>query len=536
MRLFVLGLDGAAWRVLDPLIAQGAMPALERLKQQGASGVLWSTRPPITPTAWSSFQTGTLPGKHGVYGFQRVSRTPEGLQFRVVDAASIEGPTLWDRLGWANKRVAIVNLPLTYPPRPVPGVLITGFPTPSQRSPYTYPPELKEELLEVVPDYRVPTWEFDGPVDDRHVEKFVRALIHMARARQRAARHLMNEYPWDLFVLQFQETDFLQHPLWHHLDPEHPHFSPRQHDVVADFFRRLDELIGQILDELAEDDLVLVLSDHGFQRAERTCYVNRWLLQAGWLALHRRRRSLAPRLLEALKRFDVLHLRRRWLPRAVQEELKHGWARLKFDWHTSRAYADADHSGCFGLYLLNGADPEIVVKELLALEDPERGAPVVERVLTAEEAFGPKPAPGAPDLLVELGEGYSALPDVDAGRGAQGPLFASYRPGRDHQIGIHHPEGILIAHGPGVPERDDLEARLVDIAPTVLYHLGLPVPTAMDGDVVREIYAPEVLERDPIRYLDEDEADSRVGEGARRGLTPEEEEQVRKHLKDLGYL
>ncbi|MFB6271904.1 MAG: alkaline phosphatase family protein, partial [Salinibacter sp.] len=499
MRVFLLGLDGATWDLLDPFMAKGAMPRLKALCDRGARGVLRSTQPPVTPTAWTSFQTGMSPGKHGIYGFQRVMPTEAGLTFELTDAFAIQARPFWERLGQDERQTVIVNLPMTYPPRPLDGLLVTGFPTPSQGTAYTYPQGLKDELLNAVPDYRVPTWEHDGPVTDRDVDAFTDSMTRMATARQRAARYLMHTRDWGVFVLQFQATDFIQHPLWHHLDPTHTHFQQRHHETLLRFYETLDALVGELVDDLGSDDHLILLSDHGFQRAERTFYVNRWLIERGWLQLNRQQHALGYRALETLKHLDVFDLRRRWLSRDLQEELKGGWVRMKFDWARSSAYAAADHSGCFGLHLLPGADVNRLLDDLRGTLDPEHDVPIVQAIHSSEELYGNKPVNGAPDLLIELREGYSALPETDR----SGPLFASYEPGEDHQIGIHHPDGIIVAHGPEVAPQDDLHAHLVDIAPTVLHHLGLPVPTSMDGRVLTEFYRSDAPQRGSVRYTDD---------------------------------
>jgi predicted AlkP superfamily phosphohydrolase/phosphomutase len=420
---------------------------------------------------------------------------------------------------------------MTYPPSPVPGVLVTGFPTPSQRSPFTYPAQLKEELLQAVPDYRVPTMEFGGPVREDRIEEYVQELIQMARARAEAALYLMHKYPWDLFVLQFQETDFLQHPLWHHLDPTHPGYSLEAHQIVVGLFRELDRHIQRVAEELSEKDVLIVLSDHGFQAARRLFSPNQWLYQRGWLKLDPVG-GFVYSLFKALQRLDVLGLQQRWLSDVDREEFKRKWVKRKESWEGSEAYADATHSGCFSLYFLRGKEPAGLVEALLDVRDPETGERVVERILRAEEAFGATLAPGAPDLVAELKEGYSAI--LEWGRGVQ--LFATRKPGEHYQVGIHHPEGILIARGPDFQKGICLSssAHLIDIAPTLLYQMNLPIPSSLDGEVISSLYEPETINGTRLVKESCESETSDPQEG--RSLSRQEEEQIEKLLRDLGYL
>lgn len=525
MRVFVIGLDGATWTVLRPLMEQGHLPCLQALCERGAHGVLHATLPPLTAVAWSSFQTGARPSRHGVYGFQRIRRTPQGLRFSLVNATHLRVAPLWESLRHAGKAVIVVNLPLTYPPRPLPGVLVTGFPTPSQRSPFTYPPELKDELLQAVPAYQVPTPAFGGRVPARHARRYVDWLIRLARARARAARYLMDRHPWTLSILQFQETDLLQHPLWHQLDPSHPAFSQAGRRNAVRLFCALDEELAALLKSLRPDDRVVVLSDHGFQGLKRAFLPNVWFARQGWLRVGTGQGRWKGRAYAALKALDVLRLRDR-LPSATREALKNDYVARTIDWPRSSVYADADHTGHFGLYLLH-KPPAGLLEALTALTDPQTGQRVVRRILEAPEALGPEPDATAPDYVVELAPGYAALPQL------QGEVFSTPQPGRTYQVGIHHPEGIVVLAGPGIRAQSGLEAHIVDVAPTVLALLGLEIPATMDGRIIEAALGPEVPRPRRAKTKGKNEGKKEKQE---EGFSPEEEAAVRRHLEEWGYL
>ena len=154
-KVLIIGLDGGTWSVLTPWINNGSLPNLGRLQQAGCWGDLLSTIPPLTAPAWSTFATGKNPGKHGVFhfvssGFSQAARTV-GATPEIVDSRSIKSATLWDILGHHNRKVGLVNIPMTYPPRPVNGFMITSFLTPPNASVFTYPPELSSKLT----DYQI---------------------------------------------------------------------------------------------------------------------------------------------------------------------------------------------------------------------------------------------------------------------------------------------------------------------------------------------------------------------------------------------
>jgi predicted AlkP superfamily phosphohydrolase/phosphomutase len=173
-----------------------------------------------------------------------------------------------------------------------------------------------------------------------------------------------------------------------------------------------------------------------------------------------------------------------------------------------------------------------LIKKLYGIKDPKTGEGVVKQVLTAREAFGAELTAEAPDLVVRLKEGYIAVPHIEL---RQGQLFESREPGQDYQIGVHHPEGIIMAKGSMIRQGwNRLEADIIDIVPTLLYHLDLPIPTYLDGKILRELYNPEseFLKGKEPQFIE----DVGVGVGEGQGLSEDEEEQIRKHLQDLGYL
>ena len=142
-RVLVIGLDGATYDILDPMRAEGRMPNLDRLITEGTAGILESTKPPITPAAWTTFMTGKGPGRHGIIDFERYDPRTNTLSFN--STYEIREPTIWNILSAKGLRVGSINLPMTFPPKPVNGFLISGFETPSTDAEFTYPPELSAD-------------------------------------------------------------------------------------------------------------------------------------------------------------------------------------------------------------------------------------------------------------------------------------------------------------------------------------------------------------------------------------------------------
>ena len=113
-KTLVIGLDGAPYDLIKQWSQTGEMPHLARLIARGRFGVLRSTIPVHSPTAWASYITGLNPGKHGVFDFVR--REEDGYQLRVIRADQIAGASLWKLLSEGDRRVGIMNVPMTYPP------------------------------------------------------------------------------------------------------------------------------------------------------------------------------------------------------------------------------------------------------------------------------------------------------------------------------------------------------------------------------------------------------------------------------------
>jgi len=545
--VFVIGLDGATFDLLDPLIDAGVMPNLQHLIQAGSSGVLRSTVPPVTAPAWASFQTGTNPGKHGIVDFLRYQ--PGSYEPVLVDARAIQGRTLWSILSEHQRRICVMNVPLTYPPQPVHGYLISGFLTPSTDVPFTYPRELREQLLARVPGYVI------APAVDIVTSgtlPFVKTLQHIVERRWQAARWLIEQGPWDLFMVHFQATDVLQHALWDCLDPTQPGFSgysAAERESVRQFYRILDSIIGDLV-QRAGGASVIVMSDHGFGPARQRVYLNQWLINCGYVALTA---SAAWMRLQAglenlVRSLDVLKLRRRWLPKdfigrrgqMIRQLTQVPWV----DWVHTRAFVFSGST--FGNLYVNcvGRDPLGTVAEpeyerlrtelvdcFQALVDPDTGQPVVDQVYRREVVFSGPVLAELPDLIVRPQGGY-LLETRFRGTSLFGPL-------PQRMTGTHRLDGMCVFAGGALGVRQRLVANLVDLAPTILYLLGIPVPDWMDGRVLVELFdaahqpAPE---QPALAGRPQVEQPTPVQGTAPEGYSSDEEAQVVERLRRLGYL
>ncbi len=270
-RVAVLGLDGVPHGLLRSLFAQGVMPNLARLAESGTLVPMESTQPPVSSVAWTSFMTGQNPGEHGIFGFTDIE--DDRIALRLPSFDDIRCPTLWQTIGDAGKTSIVVNLPFTYPARPLRGVLIAGFVAPTlERA--VYPDSLLPWLRSM--DYRV---DVDAAAGRKDRQGLIKDLFHTLNVHEQVMLSLMESRPWDLFIGVVTGTDRLHHFFF---DAAHDAGHPFHADFM-EYYRRVDTCVGRISARLGTDTRLIVLSDHGFTGLKTQVYVNNLLQDLGYL-------------------------------------------------------------------------------------------------------------------------------------------------------------------------------------------------------------------------------------------------------------
>ena len=540
MKAFVIGLDGATFDILEPLMQAGYMPHLRQALEQGATARLLSTIPPVTALAWPTFMTGKNPGKHGLLGWQE----PLNARFQRpwISGNQIVGDKLWHIAGRAGLRVCIVNVPVTYPPEAVHGVLVTGMLTPGLHTRFTYPEALKADLLAAVPDYQLDldVQRARYATDSRQaLNRLLDGAVSITRRRGQAMRWLLHREQPDLAMIVFEMPDRLQHILWRYIEPlpaiwtgGGPWAATVQRKLLT-CYRTLDQEIGSLLDGLPSDAYLVFLSDHGFGPFRTHVYLNDWLAQHGWLH-YSTRRARTWDMLRAMGR-QV----KRWLPAPLLWRAKQRAPLLTtFDWARTWAYAGLPTED--GIFLnvqgrepagiVTGADYESLRSEIMAAlrewQDPDTGRLVFKRVYRREEVYtGPFTA-RAPDILFEMEEGYR-ISEWKARNSTLEPVSQPW--------GIHKRDGILGFSGPGIPPRlSPAPAFIQDIAPTLLHVLGLPIPDDLDGQVLETIFTSAWWSAHPVHYRPATERSR--GSSPATPYSVEEEDAISARLRGLGYL
>ncbi|MCI4329028.1 MAG: alkaline phosphatase family protein, partial [Thermoplasmata archaeon] len=295
-RLLLFGLDGVPPELLfDQLLP--IMPNVRRLVERGVRAPLRTTDPPISVPAWPVMFTGVDPGTLGLYGF-RHRRPHSYTEMYIPTSSDLPVPTIWQLLSARGRRVAVVGMPLGYPPPEVNGVYVSDFLTPGHAEVTTFPPELRADL-----DGPDGPYLFDIPFRSGDLARVAREIFEMTRRRFRFAERLYAREPWDVFALHEIGTDRLHHAFWKHFDRNHPQFQPGNpyERIAEEYYALIDEGIGQLLRQADDRTDVVVVSDHG-SMAMRGCFcVNQWLEENGYLVL----RHPAPRPSTPLEEVDV---------------------------------------------------------------------------------------------------------------------------------------------------------------------------------------------------------------------------------------
>ena len=526
-KVLIIGLDGGTWKVLKPMMDNGIMPNLEKLVNEGASGILKSTIPPVTAPAWTSFQTGVNPGKHGIFDFQTFN--PQTRQSTIVNAKSIPLKTIWDIASEAGKKVITINVPLTYPPKEDENRITIGcMLSPKEDPSLIYPKELFDTCIKNI-GYEIT----GGPLERRtsmKLETFIQKHIQVETKRFEVAMHLMNEFPWDLFMLHIQSSDGIQHCFYPYLDPLCPDFDGQKHKVISKFYRTVDDHIGRLLELIDENVTVIIVSDHGFRPLRKYINLNTWLRNEGWLSISSL--SMLARFIEAVRKYDVLRLRKRISGLFLKSffglrKMATRANNQSIDWNRTKAFMP--NGIIFGAVFINDkVESELLRKEitegLYELTDVETGEKPIKQIYCKEEIYSGPYMHLLPDLIVELAPGYSVGIPLVATKKVIRRVKYPY-----DLVGTHDLNGIIVVSGVGVKAGTEIKANIIDIPPTILALLGVGVPEYMDGCVLKEPFGDDLNVRIG-------KASHLLRPGQTGKMTLEDQEEVRKRLSDLGYL
>jgi predicted AlkP superfamily phosphohydrolase/phosphomutase len=529
LRTLFIGMDGATFTVLNELTKPNqndtVMPFLGRVFAGGCRAKLRSTPNPLTPPAWVSLMTGRGPGHHGVFDFIRAEERGDEVFFTLYDSRDCRVETIWSIASRQGKQIAALNFPFTAPPaKDLNGFVVPGF-IPWRHLRRNSHPDNLYDRLKSLPDFNAQelAWDFEqekqsgDQLSDQDREAWV--SYHLPREMQwfKVADYLLREEAPDLLAILFDGVDKLQHQAWQFVDPamqsgEKSEFHQRMRKLSLAYFRQLDGFIERLVTAAGPDVQVFFASDHGFTASTEIVRINAYLAQKGYVQW----RDLPEG--DAGKRRDNSYF-------------------AYMDWHKTTAYCRTP--SCNGITIRVARSPgdagiapaeyrtfrERLIRDLEDLKDVETGERIIAEVHKREEVFPGSAMTDAPDLLLVLRDfGFvsvkNKLPVVER---------------REYPIGTHHPDGVFIGYGPGIVAGQVLGRRqITDVAATLLYSLGLPVPSDFEGVVPPAMFTTQHKLANPIVIG----APTRTGTSAVQAnvMGEEEKKKVMEQLQMLGYM
>lgn len=440
-KCLIIGLDGVPYALIQRYISKGYLPNIKRilgdsfhLHQMDAS------IPDVSSVSWTTFMTGVNPGEHGIYGF--LDLHPNSYDIYFPNSNHIQAPAFWDILGKERigkdsslsrkfsetiqqpYRSIVLNVPQTYPARPIHGFLVAGFVALDLKK-ATYPEAAYQYLQSIA--YKI---DVDADKAKDHKDLFFKELFRVLQKRRMAFHHFFDNEPWDIFVATITETDRLNHFFFDSaVDPNHPYHKP-----FVSFYSEIDDVVGGLFDKFMDatdgKGLLMILSDHGFTLLQQEVYLNNWLKEAGFLKLNEKREL-----------FD---------------KIDYGTTAFALD--PARIYINTEERYPRGTVRL--LDKPSVIKDLKdalsALKDPE-GRTVIKEIYETKDTYHGPFSVMSPDLVCLAHDGFDL----------KSTLQKHHTFGRTHFTGMHnrHDAHCIMPEVMQTPSRLSIQ----DIAGIILY-------------------------------------------------------------------
>lgn len=536
-KTLIIGIDGVGLDKIQKMVRLGKLPVIRRLIENGVSGSLNSTIPPDSFPAWPSFSTGKNPGKHGITTYFKKIKNEDV----VVNASMLNCCRYWDIFDENNLNSVVMNLPFTYPPAKIAGIMISDYLSPQGKI-FSYPAELSERLTDV--GYFT---ELSGArFFDYDLTKPQPYIYKIERTRD-AAISIMKNYPWDTFTLCFVSPDKAHHMMG--LDG----------DAIDEIYEKIDSSLGQIMEVIdsANTDIFIV-SDHGVTDYKKEFALHPWLYQKGLLGLNSLKEQISQqgkaknRLLNFVYRLKIslnlpslpfIHF-----PKSVIES--NSINPCPFDWGKTKAFSLLPPTSNFLPIFINtkgerpfgivepGGEYEnlksFLLKELNELSDSHTKEKVVKRIYEREQLFSGDYLAEMPDIVVELKDEYIGFSGyLDRGRIKNGPVFKELKsPVLDHSL-----EGMFIFNGPKARKNTVIEnINILDMLPNFLYSRNLAIPDDVDGVVKKEIFKEEFLSENEIKIQKSPARKIPGRESWLKKHSADDIESINHELRRMGYI
>ena len=521
--VMVIGLDGAEYSLIKKWSEEGYLPTLASLIENGCWGILDSTADVSSGTVWPSTNTGLSPHKHGVfYGHKEFVDGTYRITRKYAD--EVNGANFWKWLSRSGEKIAIFDIPYTYPLPELNGNQIAAW---GAFSPHwkmsSWPPELMRNVVSRFGTHPLAGWYERRPKTTREYEEFCSKLLSGVEKREQVSKYLIDVENWDLLFVAFSETHWAGHLLWHLVDERHPFFDPSLPKSIKDYVRNLYSAIDSSISRLmtfCPGATVLIYSpegmgpnysgnhllpevlrrlgmdEHSLNVLQPTdnSFVSRFINQ---LKPHKRWGVGAIRELEDVLPLSIVGMLKGFVPMRIWDSWTRRIVYAGNEWKKSKAFViPGEYHGAIRINL-KGREPnglvepgkeydqvcQELIERLTCLVNVDTGQTAVDEVARLDEVFNTNDLKHFPDLLVKW-KGDAPIKQLFSER-----IGTIYGESNEVRSGAHRPYGFLIASGKGICKGKVLTgANIMDLAPTILYLKGQSIPVEMDGKVLMEMF------------------------------------------------
>jgi len=502
-KIVVIGIDGATPDLIFPWIKEGKLPNFKKIMDNGSWGELCSTIPPFSAPAWTSIITGCNPGKHGIYGFEDIT----DLDTRLITSRNRRVPAIWKYLSDINFKNIVVNVPVTYPPEKINGMMITGLLTPSPESNFTYPKDLKNRLNKNdLGEYNLESiWLEDFPrsrLAKHDPEKLLEILNNQMESRAKVTIKLMGTTQWNFTMVVLRATDTAQHFLFH------------RKELLLQCYQKVDELVGKIMNT-EPNATFFILSDHGFQKIEKILHPDNLLYKENYL---KPTKDPYDNFMSPV--YDILNKITRFILETIPHDTMRKSKLIKnvlftqtsknktLDFSKTKAFCISEGRGIQinlkGRYkggIIKKEEYENLRNNLIKLftylKDPETGGKYVKNAYKGNELYG-KNACKTLDIILDLERGYSSCEGLRLSNSFTENLAYHLQSKKipylfnndsSSRSGDHAQYGIFFAYGKNIKSNNELKnISVMDLLPHIFATFELSYPKIIDGKINENIF------------------------------------------------
>lgn len=499
-KVMVIGLDGATFDIIKPLMEKGKLPNFKRMIEQGTHGQMRCTIPPGTVPGWNVFMTGKNPGKIGLY--IHVKRDFKNQKFKPLNFIDQKGKCIWDYLSYEGTKTGMLNMPFTYPVQPVKnGFIVSGINTPrnTNKRNFTYPESLIDEIDSICKGYPI-----DIDITNPHKrfgiskDEFTNRVFSATEKRRVTCDYLLGNKNPDFFIVVFTGSDRLQHFFWHYMDENHPMFEPNTKfkQTIENYYIYIDTILSHFVKKYSNSNFFIV-SDHGFEPKYYNFNISNWLKKERYLFVREEGKPSIKieksKILDLLRYLKIKSIVEKITPKFIAERIPSTDIFSMIDLKRTRAYPFP--SGI--IYTKNTEVQKEIIDKLEKEINPYTDEKVFEKVYYGDDLYRGDYTDDRPGLVLVPNQKVDLKIRLD-----ENELLSKKK--LPESSASHAIDGIFVAFGPDIKEDHEIKGVTIeDLAPTILHIYGLPIPKNMDGRVLKEIFKPrsDPAERE-VKYVD----------------------------------